>query len=212
MEKIICIYEIVNIKTLEKYVGSTRNYKQRKKAHWSSLKKGNHHSQFLQNSYNKHGIENFKISIILYCSVDSLIPLEQSFLNGVNYAFNMCRIAINYPNSPRKRVIFSKEFKDKMSNTLKRYYSKNPHPLKGKTNIHSKKGLDSISTAAQRGDSRRGKFLYSGIVQMDMSGNELFEHKNALEAQKAIGLKKPASSKIIRACKRPDTRSAYGFK
>ncbi len=49
------IYQIVRKGTTKCYVGSTKNESERKKVHLKSLDKGNHHSQYLQNAWNKYG-------------------------------------------------------------------------------------------------------------------------------------------------------------
>lgn len=167
----------------------------------------------MQNSYNKYGRENFKIDIVLYCDIESLAPLEQSYLDSGNYSFNMCKTATNCsPNLPWKSGHRSKKVKDKISNSLKKYYKDNSHPLEGKIGIHSEKGLKSLCKNSSENKRREGKFLYKDIIQMDMGGNKITEHKSAIDAQNSIGKKKPASSKILRACKKPEDRSAYGFK
>lgn len=87
------IYVITNKISGKKYVGQTTNFFQRKECHLSNLRVGKHHSQKLQNAYNKYGEENFIWSYEI-CEVDSiedLYILEQkkiqeldSYNNGYN--------------------------------------------------------------------------------------------------------------------------------
>ena len=58
------IYKITNIVTQDCYVGSALNISKRKSKHFSDLKLNRHFSTFLQNSYNKYGIENFTFEIL----------------------------------------------------------------------------------------------------------------------------------------------------
>lgn len=57
------IYTIKNRVTGKMYVGSSMNPKKRVSFHLYSLKKGDHHSAKLQNSWNKHGSEVFECNI-----------------------------------------------------------------------------------------------------------------------------------------------------
>lgn len=58
------IYAIVNLKTGKKYIGSSTNFSRRKYKHIRTLRKNIHHSQRLQNSWNKHGEEAFRFVIL----------------------------------------------------------------------------------------------------------------------------------------------------
>jgi len=57
--KMTGIYRIVNIVTGKVYVGSAININKRWSIHKLRLKENKHHSIKLQNSVNKHGIDNF---------------------------------------------------------------------------------------------------------------------------------------------------------
>ena len=58
------IYIITNIINDKKYIGSSVNYLKRKNSHICYLRSNKHHSQHLQNAYNKYGEENFKFKSI----------------------------------------------------------------------------------------------------------------------------------------------------
>ena len=58
------IYQIKNLQNGRVYVGSSVNLKKRWKEHRNDLKKGSHHSQKLQNAWNKYGEESFEFSIL----------------------------------------------------------------------------------------------------------------------------------------------------
>lgn len=68
------IYFIRNIITEDIYIGSTNNYTIRFNEHRRQLRKNTHHSAILQNSYNKHGLDNFEFTIVDSCDlVDKLL-------------------------------------------------------------------------------------------------------------------------------------------
>lgn len=95
------IYQIKNLINSKVYIGSTSNLVKRKYRHLSTLRKGNHHSIKLQNSYNKYGEENFVFEILLVkdgCTLQEKIELEQIYLDlykSYDVGYNMLSIAHN---------------------------------------------------------------------------------------------------------------------
>jgi group I intron endonuclease len=80
------IYEIRNLRNGKRYVGSAVRLMQRWAAHRSLLKKGTHHSDHLQKSWNLYGSESFEFSVLEYCRRDSLIEREQFHIDaGCDY-------------------------------------------------------------------------------------------------------------------------------
>ena len=78
----ICgIYKLVNKATGQCYVGQSQRMKKRIKEHFRLLRWNKHPNKHLQNSYNKHGAENFYGAIEVECnSPEELDRLEESFL------------------------------------------------------------------------------------------------------------------------------------
>jgi group I intron endonuclease len=60
MENNIGIYKITNLVNNRYYIGSSLDIKRRWDTHRRMLNKNNHHNDFLQKSWNKHGGDNFK--------------------------------------------------------------------------------------------------------------------------------------------------------
>ncbi len=58
------IYEIYNIKTGKRYIGSSKNIEQRWSSHMSGLRRGDHHNYYLQQDYRRYGEDSFVFSII----------------------------------------------------------------------------------------------------------------------------------------------------
>lgn len=72
---------IKNLVTGRVYVGSSRSIKERIYFHKNALKKNKHFNKILQNSYNKHGKEAFKFSIIEECEREKLVEREQFWVD-----------------------------------------------------------------------------------------------------------------------------------
>ncbi len=90
------VYLIKNIKTGKVYIGSSIKLEAREQRHFKNLIDGNHHSNKLQNSYNKYGKDFFIFeSIEEYEEIDNnkLIQREQywiDYYNSYNNGYN-CR-------------------------------------------------------------------------------------------------------------------------
>lgn len=87
------IYLITNQVNQKKYIGSAICLKDRFSAHKSALKYKRHENPRLQNSWNKHGKENFKFEVLVHCPKEYLIKMEQWFIDNLNPEYNICRIA-----------------------------------------------------------------------------------------------------------------------
>jgi len=119
------IYKITCLVDDKFYIGSTNNFSSRWNYHKNCLRRNCHDNNYLQNSWNKHGEDNFKFEIIKYVnSRDKLIEEEQKELNNFipfdrNILFNICEAA-----STLKGIKRSDKFKQNLS--LKRTGENNP--------------------------------------------------------------------------------------
>jgi group I intron endonuclease len=87
------IYEIVNTVNGNRYVGSARCFRTRWNGHRAALKKGAHHSRYLQAAWTKYGAHVFVFQIIEFCEPEQLIPREQAEIDATCPAYNICRKA-----------------------------------------------------------------------------------------------------------------------
>lgn len=75
------IYQILNVKTLKVYIGSTVNFLDRFTNHQCDLNNGCHSKRF-QNSFNKHDDNSFEFSVIeLVVDQSQLLVREQHYLD-----------------------------------------------------------------------------------------------------------------------------------
>ena len=112
------VYKITNILNNKVYVGSAFNFKERKKRHIRDLKNNRHHSQRLQNSWNKHGETNFVFEILCQSNKKQLLEDEQRFINHYcsfedKSGYNICPTAGNTAGR-----LMTQETKTKISNSV----------------------------------------------------------------------------------------------
>jgi group I intron endonuclease len=142
------IYIIENISTDKLYIGSSKYFHRRYQRHRRPLINGIHKNKHLQNSFTKHGKENFKFHIVEFVvNHDNLIDREQFWLDllmpyKADIGYNIADIAGPTMNtgispsietrnkisktlilkgytSPRKNVKLSQETKDKISKNVR---------------------------------------------------------------------------------------------
>lgn len=98
------IYKITNLINKKIYIGSAVDLNKRKREHFSTLKVNTHFNDYLQRSFNKYGIENFKWEILEFCDPEKCIGREQYYLDTLLFAseqntkfnklgYNICRVA-----------------------------------------------------------------------------------------------------------------------
>jgi len=76
------IYKIINLVNDKIYIGSSVNLKQRKSEHFRTLREKSHKNQYLQSTFNKYGIDNFKFEVVEYVNdINKLIKREQYYLD-----------------------------------------------------------------------------------------------------------------------------------
>lgn len=74
------VYQIRCLVSGKVYVGSTVRFRKRWIAHVTDLNKGIHHTQALQNAWNKYGAESFVFEILELADKPDLIRLEQEWM------------------------------------------------------------------------------------------------------------------------------------
>jgi group I intron endonuclease len=121
----IGVYAIKHIPSHRIYVGSSCNVHKRMRDHLSFLKTNRHHSQHLQNCWNKYGKDQFVFSVVKECSsLEEALSVEQALLdcffgktlfNAKNVAMGV-GIGISHPNKSKP---LPEEQKAKISAALK---------------------------------------------------------------------------------------------
>ena len=99
------IYKILNLKNNKVYIGSSKNIFSRWKEHKKSLRKGSHHNQHLQNSYNKHGCFSFQYIIEEECNESELLVKEELHLSKYKNHYNIAEVARNSPTPKTYEIL-----------------------------------------------------------------------------------------------------------
>lgn len=113
--KISGIYCIINIKNSKKYIGSSKNIRQRLWSHRAELRHNKHENSHLQNAWNKYGEYNFDYYILEKCEESLLLEKEQFYIDTINPEYNM--------NKETQRPPCTEESRIKQSNTRKKLYA-----------------------------------------------------------------------------------------
>jgi len=130
------IYQIRCLVNNKIYIGSAVVFSRRSNTHKCRLRKGDHHSSYLQNAWNKYGESNFIFEIIEEVEKTKLIEREQYYLdlnksylreNGYNQdptagsplGRKDSEETKSKKRASRKTWSFTEETKNKMSNSHK---------------------------------------------------------------------------------------------
>lgn len=156
--KICGIYKILNIITMDYYLGGSYNIKGRFYDHHRKLVKNIHGNCHLQRAWNKYGEQAFEFTVILLCDREHKLYFEDGFLKLFKPAYNIATDALapmqgrNHTDETRHTMsetrtghINTEETKQKMSKAHKG----EQNYLFGK---HLSKAIREKMSAAQRGE------------------------------------------------------------
>lgn len=156
MKNLGVVYEIRNKVNNKRYVGSAANGKRRKREHFSSLRRGKHHSGHLQNAFNKYGESAFFFSVIEDgIPLDYLVTREQYWLDKLLPEYNIAKVA-----GSTLGMKWSDESKAKMKATIAGRVLSDEH----RANLRLSKlgSRHSDESRAKMSEARRGKTLSDG--------------------------------------------------
>lgn len=104
------IYRIRNLVNNKFYIGSSNNLYKRYIQHKVALERNEHHSKYLQNSYNKYGSFQFIMEVLFLCKQEFLLYYEQLLIHELQPTYNM-----NKKAASNRGYKWSKESRKKLS-------------------------------------------------------------------------------------------------
>lgn len=111
------VYEIVNTVNQKRYIGSSYNCRKRIVYHLSFLRRGSHHSKYLQRSWDKHGENSFVVNILETPLVNELLQREQHYMDLLKPEYNSSPTAgscLGYKLSSETKERMSKAHKGRI--------------------------------------------------------------------------------------------------
>lgn len=203
-EKLFGIYKIENLNNGKIYIGSTSSsFKKRYKEHLSLLFMNDHHSKYLQRSFNKHGINSFVFSIVEIVDTKSeVIKREQYYLdyfkcflkeNGYN-VLPKAYSSLGFKHSEESKKLIGKSSKE-------RGVSKNARIACKLKNTGRKREIAHLE--------RMSKIHSRKVVQLDLQGNFIKVWNSMTEA--TLSFTDNSRNTNISACTRGRIKSCFGF-
>ncbi len=191
------LYKILNKNTGKAYIGQTINKPEiRFNYHTSRLKKGTHDNEYLQRSFNKHGIDSFMFYTILKTDdLESLNLYEEQFIKILratdrNFGYNIRPGGLNTKHSEetKKKISLAGMGRPKTENevNLLRERSKgNTWGKLGKGIAKSEETKNKMSLAKQGVENSH---LMKACKIWDKNGNFVGEFKSKRLAADYIGI------------------------
>lgn len=204
------IYCITCIPNSKIYIGSTINFKKRKREHFSYLQKNKHHNKKLQSAFNKYGVNNFRIDIIeVIEETDFLILREQYFIDGLAPFFNINKIANSSLGLKRSKETRDKIRKANLGLVHPEWRNKLKSIAQGGDNHWTKS--KNFSSEAKLNMSNSQKELYKNgyispvtkeIYQLSLEGILIKKWNSATQVEKDLGISRKAIVNcLINKCK-----------
>jgi group I intron endonuclease len=155
------VYQILNKENNKVYIGSTNNFKKRRKQHFYLLRSGKHGNSYLQDSWNKYGEDSFEFNVVeIVEDQDNLIEREQYYIDTFksynnSFGYNLKRYAKGMKDFTHKD-----ETKDKMRKSK----LKELNSFFGKT--HTEKAKDSIRKSNRGEGASKSKLKESDVLEI----------------------------------------------
>lgn len=191
------IYKIVNKINGKLYIGSSLDWKERKKSHTRELRKNQSSSKKLQAAWNKYGEENFEFILM------EIVP------NHLNMVWREEELVIEYNTTKKGYNIKLPYTEQKLGNasysiskSIKEWIDTNaPYNLKSITKeewIQKRKENPNFTIYKRRTD---GKSIYSEIIGVDCDGNITSHYNSITEAYKELKVNKNTLGDVLKSNK-----------
>tara|TARA_S200002703_G_scaffold159421_1_gene172826 strand:+ start:104 stop:847 length:744 start_codon:yes stop_codon:yes gene_type:complete len=205
----IGIYKITNIQTGMFYIGSSKNIKRRFWEHESKLRNNSHGNYKLQNSWNKHGNNNFKFEVLKETHVDELLTEEQRYLDDLRpydreVGYNISHNAgggDNFINHPNKEGI-RKKLSDMNKGVNNAMYGKKHKESSINLQKERSVGRYTLDWFIEHHGEKEGKVKYDMRNAALKSRDINYSYDNGMKGKKRGALSDEAKKKISDGKKR----------
>ena len=203
------VYKITNIINNKCYIGSSKNIKKRWYEHKRRLRKGTHHSQYLQHSYNKYGEPNFVFTILELCEPLELLILEQRYFDEIKPEYIILKTAGRF-DGYRHTEETKKILREKRKNQVNRPCSEE---TKRKISEANKDRIFTDEHKAKLSEAHKGKELSSEHIKKirESSTLELMRNKQKLSVISRKKNNKPFSEKRVKEISQQNSVGLIGL-
>jgi group I intron endonuclease len=163
------------------YVGSSKNFEQRKKEHLRDLRNNKHHSPFLQRQYNKYGNPIFEV-LEEVVRIEEMHQLEEKWINKIG-ELNGVKSAVGGDRVSQLTGQRRERWKEKLKNRPKNH---NTSCFKDLT-LEEREDRLRVWSEAKRG-SKNGRYIHNRnqIEQIDKKTREVIHtYKDLCEVESA---------------------------
>lgn len=173
--KIPGIYSILNIVNNKIYIGYSNSINSRLNDHLVDLRNNKHKNEYLQRSYNKYGVNNFKFEILEECSEEYLASQENYWCILLD-SHNRDKGYNIEPTSPHGKTKVSLETRLKQSKSM---MGKN----KGR-----KRTKESIEHFISLMIGKPNKNCWKAVIQFTKDNKKVKEWSSVTQAAKELDL------------------------
>lgn len=195
-------YAIVNTATGYQYIGSTKDFDNRRGEHFHALRSGKHINVWLQRSFDKHGKEAFDFIVLEECPEDQLFIVEKKMIEAARASgaklYNIGAVGggDNLTRHPNR-----KEIVERRSAKLRGAKRK---PMYGETNSNWRGGVPRCSLCGKglRHKAKRAdEYICGGCRDRSGERNPFFGKAHSAATREALRHsrlgKKPTNARAI---------------
>ena len=191
------LYKILNKNTGKAYIGQTINKQEsRFSYHRQRLKKGTHDNEYLQRSFNKHGLDSFMFYTILKTDdLESLNLYEEQFIKILratdrNFGYNIRPGGLNTKHSEetKRKISLAGMGRPKTENEINLFIQRNKGNNWGSLSKGKKVSEESKQKMSLAKQGVENSHLMKACSVWDKNGNFVGEFKSKKLAADYIGI------------------------
>lgn len=184
------IYKITNKINGKCYIGETKQYDYRKR--WRKHKDYGG-CPILDSAFKKYGLKNFTFEILIICFDENRFSIEKEYIKRYN---SVSPNGYNIKEGSDTGMSHTDKSKEKISESLKKYYKTEDSKSKAKVNVESHR-------------KAMAKAVGTKVAQYDLDGNFIAAYSSVAEAARQVSSIKSKTS--IQDCIHQRTKTGLGY-